>query len=151
MQKKIKGLPDRLFAVAWLIVCAIILYKIWELKVPFVYEPMGPRPFPLILSGLMAICCVVLLAVPDLDIHWPENTRIVKPILLIGILLGYASLFEILGFPLASLLMVILVSRLYGGSWRKAWLSGFAVGVLGYLFFDRVLQVTLPLGILQYG
>ena len=145
------GLPDRLFVLTWLGVCGLIIYKMWLLEVPFAYEPMGPRPFPLILAGLMGICCIALLINPDRDIHWPMSDRSIKGVLVIGVLLGYSLLFEFLGFPLATLLMVTFVCRLYGGSWRAGLLTGLAIGILGFLFFDSVLQVTLPLGLFRHG
>ncbi|MBE2295646.1 MAG: tripartite tricarboxylate transporter TctB family protein [Phycisphaerales bacterium] len=139
-------MSDRIFAVVWLAVCALIAVQMQQLEIPFSYEPVGPKAFPSLLAGLMALCCIYLLVKPDTDIQWPDASGIRKGLVLIAVLFGYAILFEQLGFPLATALMVVVVSRLFGGSWLNGLITGVLTGVLGYLFFDRLLQVTLPIG-----
>ena len=139
-------MSDRIFAVVWLAVCALIAVQMQRLEIPFSYEPVGPKAFPLLLAGLMTLCCIYLLIKPDTDIHWPDASGLRKGLVLIAVLLAYAIFFEQLGFPLATALMVIVVSRLFGGSWLSGLITGVLTGALGYLFFDRLLQVTLPLG-----
>jgi putative tricarboxylic transport membrane protein len=139
-------MSDRFFALALLGVCALIVIQMWVLDVPFAYEPVGPKAFPVILALLMAACCVALLASPDGDIRWPETPLLGKGAALVAVLLGYAIFFETLGFPLATAVMVLAVSRVYGGRTIPGLLTGASIGVLGYLFFDRLLQVSLPIG-----
>jgi len=141
-------MSDRIFAVLWLLVCAVIAVQMWQLEVPFAYEPVGPKAFPALLAGLMAIGCLLMLIRPDRDIHWPDASGLLKGGVLIAVLLGYAIFFEQLGFPLATALMVFVVCWLFGGGWLAGAIAGVSIGVLGYLFFDRLLQVTLPLGLL---
>ncbi|PPS58818.1 hypothetical protein CRX72_23740 [Pantoea sp. BRM17] len=67
-----------------------------------VAEPVGPRPFPLLLLGLMAICAVMmLLRKPDV-IQWPSATTFKKLIVLCILLMAYGWQFEHLGFPLCT-------------------------------------------------
>lgn len=139
-------MSDRIFALVWLGVCALIFVQMWSLVVPFTYEPLGPKAFPMLLSGLMALCCIILIVNPDDDSQWPEFRLLAKGASLICVLLGYSSLFEILGFPLATAVMVLLVSRLFGGSWLSSLVSTVSISILGYLIFDQVLEVSLPLG-----
>ncbi len=139
-------MSDRIFALAWLCVCALIITRMWLLDVPFAYEPVGPKAFPLILAVLMAACSVVLLARPDGDVAWPQLPLLGKGAALVVVLLAYASFFEVLGFPLSTAVMVLAVSRIYGGRTIPGALTGVSIGVLGYLIFDRLLQVSLPIG-----
>jgi len=140
------SIGDRLFAAAWLCVCLLIAYQMWKLDVPFAYEPVGPRAFPLLLSALMALCCLVLLVNPDRHHSFPDAATLVKGALLFAVLLAYGALFEVLGFPIGTALMVILVCRIFGGSLLAGVLAGLLVASLGYLLFDRFLEVTLPFG-----
>lgn len=144
-------MSDRIFSIIWLGVCALIIFQMWNLHIPFAYEPVGPKAFPLLLAGLMTVCCVALIINPAHNIHWPEPPLLGKGAILIGVLLGYSSLFEILGFPVATLLMVPIVCRIFGGRWITGLIAGLVVGVFGYLFFDRLLEVSLPLGLMQNG
>ena len=139
-------MSDRIFAAVWLLVCAVIAVQMWQLEVPFAYEPVGPKAFPALMAFLMAICCALMLIYPDHDINWPDSGGMIKGGILIAVLLFYAIFFEQLGFPLATALMVFVVCLLFGGGWLSGAIAGLLVGVIGYLFFDRLLQVTLPLG-----
>lgn len=139
-------MSDRIFALVWLAVCTLIAVQMTQLVVPFSYEPVGPKAFPLLLAGLMALCCLYLLFKPDTDIHWPDTSGLRKGAVLVAVFLGYAIFFEKLGFPLATAIMVFVVSWLFDGRWLSGLITGVLTGVLGYLFFDRLLQVTLPLG-----
>ncbi len=139
-------MSDRIFAVIWLCVCAVIIGQMWRLEVPFAYEPVGPKAFPILMAGLMALCCLYLLLRPDRDIQWPVAGALIKGGALIAVLLVYATLFERLGFPLGTALMVFVVCLLFDGGWLTGVITGVLAGVIGYFFFDRLLQVTLPLG-----
>ncbi len=139
-------MSDRVFALIWLGVCVLVIFKISAIEVPFAYEPVGPKAFPLILAGLMILCCGALLVSPDSGIHWPETSMLAKGGLLIVALLVYAFFFEILGFPVSTVVMVLLVSRIFGGRWLGGIATALLFGILGYLLFDRVLEVSLPIG-----
>jgi putative tricarboxylic transport membrane protein len=139
-------LSDRLFAGAWMGVCAFVAWRMWHLAVPFAYEPVGPKAFPILLAALMAVCCALLLIKPDREIRWPGPALLGKGVLLIVVLLAYAAAFDVLGFAGATILMVVAVSRLFGASWQTGLVSGLAIGVAGYFLFDHLLDVSLPLG-----
>jgi putative tricarboxylic transport membrane protein len=140
------AMSDRIFALVWLGVCTLIVAQMWALSVPFAYEPVGPKAFPILLSSLMAICCAVLLVSPERDIRWPGFGSLVKSAALIGVLLGYAAFFETLGFPAATAVMAFVVHALFGGRWWSGLITAVAVGAGGFLLFDGVLEVSLPVG-----
>ncbi len=137
-------MSDRIFALAWICVCVLIVAQMMMLTVPFAYEPVGPRAFPVLLACLMALCCLVIILKPDQDIHWPAKGLLGKGLYLVLVLLAYAQFFEVLGFPVATILMVWAVGMLFGGRWWSALITAVAIGLGGYLLFDRVLEVSLP-------
>jgi putative tricarboxylic transport membrane protein len=139
-------MSDRIFAVLWLGVCGVIFWQMWNLAVPFTYEPVGPKAFPILLAISMSLCCGAILINPDRDTHWPERAALIKGAILVASLLAYGFLFEVLGFPIATAAMVIIVGRLFGGRWIPSGAAGVAIGIFGYFFFDTLLQVSLPIG-----
>ena len=139
-------MSDRIFAIAWLVVCLTIAVQMYGLDVPFAYEPVGPRVFPFVLAVLMAACCAVLILRPDSDVEWPSRAVLTKSTILIAALLLYALLFTQLGFPFSTIVMVLIVSRLFGAGWKAASVSAVLIGLLGFFLFDRVLDVALPIG-----
>lgn len=137
---------DRIFAIAWLGVCLLVAVQMWNLVVPFSYEPVGPKAFPVLLALLMASCCAVLLIRPDNDVRFPAGPLLRKGVLLIGILVTYALLFERLGFLPATAAMVFAVARIFGGTWRGSAVSAALIAVVVFLVFDSILDVSLPTG-----
>lgn len=144
-------MSDRVFAAAWFVVCVLIAVRMASLEIPFAYEPVGPKAFPVLLAVLMAGCCLVLLWRPDRDVIWPEPAWWARGAVLIALLLGYAGCFESLGYPLATLIVVFLTGLLFGGRWWSAAGTSLLAGIGGYFLFDRLLEVSLPLGRIWIG
>jgi putative tricarboxylic transport membrane protein len=69
--------------------------------------------------------------------------------LCVVLLLVFAGTFEPLGFIVASILTGVPMARLYGGRWLPSVviISLMAVGL--YLLFDKLMDVPLPLGVLD--
>ncbi len=139
-------MSDRIFSVGWLAVCLVIAVSMWQMEVPFSYEPVGPKAFPLLLAALMTLCCIVLIVRPDAGSISVDSPLLAKGAMLITVLLAYATLFSVLGFPLSTALMVMSVSRIFGGSWATSTVTAASIAVGSFLLFDRLLEVSLPLG-----
>jgi len=139
-------MSDRIFASIWLLLCIGGLFIAWSIQSEYSYAPVGPRPFPMIILGLMAFCALcLLLRKPDI-IHWPTNGTLLRLLLLIVSLGLYGMLFESLGFPLSTTLLTFAIGLLFGASWWAAAISGVVMGTALFFAFDRLLEVTLPLG-----
>lgn len=139
-------MSDRVFAVLWLAFCAFIAWVGWKIEAPFSYEPIGPRAFPLLLTAGMAASAAWLLIRPDAAPDWPNRALLVKLAVLLGSFLAYAVVFEWLGFPLSTAIVTIVIGRLFGGGWLAVAIGGAGMGGGLWFFFDRILDVTLPLG-----
>jgi putative tricarboxylic transport membrane protein len=111
----------------------------WGIEAPFSYEPVGPRAFPMLLAGAIALCGLWLLFKGRFKAEANPAGANLRIALMLVYCLAYALLFEWLGFIVATALATILVGRLFGGAWS----------VLFFFLFDRVLDVVLPLGILE--
>ena len=145
---------QRLFALTLLAACAALAVMAWPYQAAFSYEPVGPRAYPLLMLGLMAIALLYLAIRPTPIVRKddePELDRasLIKIGLCTGLLLVFAATFESLGFILSSMLIGIPMARLYGGRWLP---SAVIVGLMSialYLLFDRAMDVPLPLGLLD--
>ena len=139
-------MSDRIFAAIWLLLCLGGLLVAWQIHSEYSYEPVGPRPFPLGILGLMLLCAVaMLLRRPD-TISWPPRRVLQRLLVMVIVLLVYAWGFEWLGFPLATALLTAIIGMLFGATLPAAAVSGALLGVLLWFAFDRLLDVTLPLG-----
>ncbi|SFU53350.1 tripartite tricarboxylate transporter TctB family protein [Xenorhabdus koppenhoeferi] len=139
-------MSDRIFAAVWLVLCGIGLFIAWGIHSEYSYEPLGPRPFPIIIISLMAFCSFLLLFKKTDPVYWPTPRVLRRLVLLIVSLVIYAWLFEWLGFPLATILLTISVALLFNATLLSAVISGIFLGISLFFAFDRLLDVTLPIG-----
>ncbi|MBD2809585.1 tripartite tricarboxylate transporter TctB family protein [Xenorhabdus sp. Vera] len=139
-------MSDRIFATVWLVLCGIGLFIAWGIHSEYSYEPLGPRPFPIIIISLMAFCSFLLLFKKTDPVYWPTPQVLRRLVLLIASLVIYAWLFEWLGFPLATILLTISVALLFNATLLSAVISGIFLGISLFFAFDRLLDVTLPIG-----
>ena len=127
-----------------------LLVLAWGYTAPIAYDPIGPRPYPILILSLFAACCLYLTFRPakladedDLGLT-PELGK--KIVICMAAMMAYAVLFEMIGFPASTALMAIVVGRLFGGSYTKCIIAGVIMGVASYVLFDRFLDVPLPMG-----
>ncbi|PHM70038.1 tripartite tricarboxylate transporter TctB family protein [Xenorhabdus kozodoii] len=139
-------MSDRIFATVWLVLCGIGLIIGWGIHSEYSYEPLGPRPFPIAIISLIALCALLLLFKKPDPVHWPAPPVLRRLVLLIALLAIYAGSFEWLGFPLATTLLTICMALLFNATFPAAIISGVFLGSSLFFVFDRLLDVTLPVG-----
>jgi putative tricarboxylic transport membrane protein len=143
-------MSDRILGAACVVASAAMAWAAHDYAAPISYEPVGPRAFPLLLAGLMALAGGWLIARPGPQVSGLAREHM-RPIgLAIVAVFAYAALFEVLGFPLATALMALPVGMAFGGSWKQSLAGGVAMGLVLYLLFDKLLDVVLPTGLLSF-
>ncbi|MBP0998528.1 tripartite tricarboxylate transporter TctB family protein [Serratia fonticola] len=140
-------MSDRIFAALWLLLCGGGLFIGWGIQSEYSYEPLGPRPFPLAILSLMALCAALLLLRRPQLVEWPHKNVLQRLLVLVITLVLYAWGFEWLGFPLATTLLTFNIGLLFQASIKAALISGVIMGVSLFYAFDYLLDVTLPLGV----
>ncbi|WP_322997004.1 tripartite tricarboxylate transporter TctB family protein [Castellaniella sp.] len=143
-------MSDRMLGVCALIFAGLMVWFGHALQAPFSYEPVGPRAFPLLIALIIALCGAWLIFKHWHERHQGEAIDWPRLLLMVGYIFGYALLFETLGFVIATAIVTVLIGRLFGGPWKKMIIGGAAMGVLFFLLFDRMLDVVLPLGLLEF-
>lgn len=146
MSQVAKPVADRLLGIVLIGLAAFVAVQAINLEVPFSYEPVGPRAFPLGLSILLAGLSLVLVFKPGADGHWPHKALTLRLLLVLGLLLAYAMLFTRLGFIPTSLLVVAALARLFGASNGKALITGVLLSAGSYVLFTEGLGIALPAG-----
>jgi len=142
---------DRVFGAILLAFAIAMGVLASQFQAPFAYEPIGPSKYPMLLAVLIGLSAVWLIVRPGDEAHWPDGALWAKIFAMFVSLLGYAFLFEPLGFMLATGLLTVALGLLYGGSLKKCIVGGVAMGPGLYFLFDRLLDVTLPLGAIWSG
>ncbi|MEG3131227.1 tripartite tricarboxylate transporter TctB family protein [Pantoea cypripedii] len=139
-------MSDRIFAAIWLALCIGGLFIGWQIQSEYSYEPVGPRPFPLLLLGLMGMCALLMLLRKPDAVQWPAPAILKKLLTLSIMLVLYGWLFEQLGFALCTTLLTFGIGLLFGARWWAAVISGGVMGMALFYAFDHLLDVTLPVG-----
>ncbi|WP_339487652.1 tripartite tricarboxylate transporter TctB family protein [Pseudomonas sp. EL_65y_Pfl2_R95] len=139
----------RLFSAIWLLLCISLAFVAWGFQAPFAYDPVGPRAYPLLLLALMGAGSLWLVIKPGLmeqQLHIPTMKRSAMCVL---VLLAYALTFEPLGFVLSTTVAVFLLGLLFTGRPVPCLISAVLMGILLFVLFDYLLDVPLPLGVLE--
>lgn len=138
------------------------VYLYWgasNIRVLPVYSRIGPRFFPYLVAGAALVCAVLLLiealrgrrslpeAGEDVDLSVRDNLRPVL-VIAVGLALG-ALLMKPAGFVIAATLIFIAVALAFDGrNYLRIVTVGFVLSLTCYLSFTRLLDLTLPAGIL---
>ena len=145
---------QRIFALALLAVCAALAVMAWPYQAAFSYEPVGPRAYPLLMLGLMGLALLYLAIRPTPIVRGEDEPELDRETLnkiglCVALLLVFAATFESLGFIVSSMLVGVPMARLYGGRWLSSSLIVAFMSITLYVLFDRVMDVPLPLGLLD--
>ncbi len=137
---------DRIFGGIWLLVAIAMGVLASKFVAPFAYEPIGPSRYPILLAVLNALCGLWMILRPGPEPEWPGIALWRKIFVMFATLLTYALLFQDLGFMLATALLTVALGLLYGGTPKKCIIGGALMGPGLYVFFDKLLDVALPVG-----
>jgi putative tricarboxylic transport membrane protein len=145
---------QRIFALFLLALCAALAVMAWPYQAAISYEPVGPRAYPLLMLGLMGAGLLYLAFRPTPIVRKDDEPELDRETLhkigiCVALLIVFAATFEPLGFIVSSILIGVPMARLYGGRWLP---SGVIIGLMSialYGLFDRVMDVPLPLGLLD--
>jgi len=144
-------MSDRLFSLLLLLSALLYGLSALSIKVPFAYDPLGPKPVPITLAVFLAVLSIILLLRP-LKNKRSQNNISRRIIYLIAIILFYQISWSIFGFLMATTISIYMLSRLFQCSWMQGLLTALLISVICYGLFNFILKIPLPLGTLfSYG
>lgn len=143
-------MSDRILGAACVLLAACMAWAARLYVAPISYEPVGPRAFPMLLSGLLAVAGTWLVFRPTAHENGLARAPLMSLALAVLAVVAYALLFQMVGFTIATLLMTVPMARAFGGSWKQALVAGLVLGVALFFLFDRALDVVLPTGVLRF-
>jgi putative tricarboxylic transport membrane protein len=120
-------------------------------------ESLDPRTLPTIVGWAMILAGVGIVYSgwryrgAPVPVHWPDNSGLRRLAVTAVLLLLYVALIEPIGFPIVTAAFVAAHSW-YLGRYR-AWvtiLGGLATGIVVYYVFMQLLELTFPLGVIEY-
>ncbi|MES2992196.1 MAG: tripartite tricarboxylate transporter TctB family protein [Pseudomonadota bacterium] len=144
-------MSDRILGAACVAAAAGMAWAAQRYTAAISYEPVGPRAFPMLLAGLLAVGGLWLVVKPTLQgVVAYADVPLRATLIAAAAVAVYAALFEVLGFALATAVMAVPLGLVFGGNFRQVLATGVALGVTLFLLFDKLLDVTLPTGLLSF-
>lgn len=137
---------DRIFGAVLVGVSGFYAWDASRFKVAFSYEPLGPKAFPWILAGLLALCGILLILRPDRHQVWPDRAGLLRVGAGLGLIVFYAALFEPLGFIVSTLIVATGFAMLFGLNAWRAGVFALAVSVVGFFVLAGLLDLNVPPG-----
>lgn len=136
---------DRLFGVFLLLLGLFFVWGGTQLEVPFSYDPLGPKFFPIAAGALLSVLAVIAI-IKAKKVNFPASNTMIKTALIVVLLFGYQLTFDFLGFLPATAILVFFISRIFKGTPMQALSAAIGVSTSVYLIFNVLLDVPLPIG-----
>lgn len=140
-------MPDRIFAgVLLLVTLAYTVIAFTGISAPFQYDPLGPESWPRLLSVIALACILQVIWKPDIDsLHIAKRTWF-RLLWMVVLMLGYAELYEPLGFIASTVIFATIAARMLGAANLRALSFSLAAGFGGYVLCVLLLELNLPHG-----
>lgn len=139
-------MSDRIFAAVVLAASLLMMWATTQIEESFIQDPLGPKAFPLLIAGLMAVSAVVMFFKPDAEPHWPGLYKILELAATAGVLVAYAQLLPIAGFVLATTCATAFLCWRLGANGRQSAQAGVLTAVGIFVLFQFVLGVNMAKG-----
>lgn len=141
-------MTDRAAGTILLILAGAVALATRAFVVGFPADPVGPRAFPLLAAGILALGGLRLLLKPDPDPDWPTPREAGRLALAAAALLAYPLILPVLGFVATTGVVITALSLLFGGPPLRSAGAAFLFAGSLYLLFVHALGVPLPVGAL---
>lgn len=137
---------DRVFGAVGLALAGFYVWQATQIELGFSSDPLGPRSFPIIIGGVMALASVYPLVRPDPRPDWPAGGRLLEIAFAVAVLVAYALALPQVGFVLATAVAAAILSWRLGSRPLGAALAGIGISVGIYVVFHLILGLSLARG-----
>ncbi len=134
---------DRIFGLVTVIVALGYVLSATEIQTSFLSDPVGPRTFPYMIGGVMALCGLAVMVRPDPDPEWPGLRTFGALLLTVAALVAYAYLLKPLGFLIPTALAAGFLSYQMSPRPVQAIATGLVLSVGLFLLFKYALGLGL--------
>lgn len=134
-----------------------ILYAASNIRLG-VERALSPRFFPSVMGFLIFVCGAGLAVKSwrfkgeDPKIHWPDRQGLIIVLVSLGLLAAYILFMKSLGLPISTFLYVTAsIWFLKPEKWIVAIVTGVFFGIISYVVFIQLLELSFPVGSLLEG
>ncbi|WP_102226559.1 tripartite tricarboxylate transporter TctB family protein [Acidimangrovimonas sediminis] len=139
-------MSDRIFGAVGLLLAAFYAYAATLIQESFLTDTVGPKAFPFIIAGVLALASIAIILRPDAEPQWPALPRLVEILAAVVVMLIYAQTLKIVGFVIATTVASAYLSWRLGSKPLAAVLAGIGTAVGIYIVFHLALGLSLARG-----
>lgn len=142
-------MSDRIFGGIGLLLAIFYAWQAAIIEESFLTDAVGPKAFPYIIAGIMALSSIYFLAKPDPEPHWPHAGRLAEIGLATLVMFAYAQALPEVGFVIATTVAAGYLTWRLGSSPLQSVVIGVGTSLGIYVIFRLVLGLSLaegPLG-----
>ena len=141
---------DRVFGMLMLVLAVAYGWEATQFPIPFGgQESVGPETFPILLSVILAISSVYMMVKPDPDEKWSPLPMLIELAVVALSIVVFAWAIDPVGFIPASTFIVCFLSWRMGASFIRSLTTGVIASLVIFFLFNNVLELALPLGLLE--
>ena len=139
-------MSDRIFGFFGLLFAGLMVWATGRIEESFIQDPLGPKAFPFVIAGLIALSSVVMLLKPDRNPAWPSLKKWLEMAVTVGVLVAYAQVLPELGFVLSSAVLAMFMIQRLGGTPLQFIGGGVVMSVGIFVVFSYALNLSLARG-----
>jgi len=143
-------MSDRIFGGFCVLLALVYIFAASRIELSFISDPVGPKTFPMMIGGLVAVAGLVILLRPDPEPQWPALGRLGEVFAAVVLLFVYARLLPELGFVICTAVAAAFLSWRLGARPIEAILAGVAISLGIYAVFHLILGLSLARGPLGF-
>jgi putative tricarboxylic transport membrane protein len=137
---------DRVLGVACLLLAALYAYFAAQTEIGFMSDPLGPKAFPFIIAGVLALAGIYPILRPDPAPDWPAPGRLLEIVFAVAVMIAYTYALPVAGFVASTAVTAGLLSWRLSAKPIAAVIAGVVIAVGIYGVFHLVLGLSLARG-----
>lgn len=134
---------DRILGLVVTIGALAFIASALSLPTSFLADPLGPKPFPIMIGAVAGICGLSLLFRPDPQPDWPRLATWAQLVIAVVVLVAYAYTLKPLGFLVPTAVAAGVISFQIHPRPTTAVLTGAGLSVGLFLIFKYALGLGL--------
>ena len=136
-------MSDRIAGLLTICVALAFFASATQLEMPFFSDPLGPKSFPMAVSGVALIAGIMMFLRPDNEPEWPVLSTFIKLFITTLILIIYAYGLKPFGFITPTALASAAISYQIKPEVLKSVIVGVSLSIILFLIFKFGLGLGL--------
>lgn len=134
---------DRIFGLVVVIGALAFLAGAFQIQASFLSDPLGPRAFPILISGAGLLCGLAMLARPDPEPDWPAGAAWLSMGVALAVLVAYAYTVVPFGFLIPTALASAAIGYLIEPKATQSLIMGVVLSAVLFVIFKYGLGLGL--------